>query len=351
MVSSIHLKKQERENNATKDKNNPKKSSDVVAFLKSLASWIVGIVLSIIMYISFSTAYYNYNNEIDLPTDKDNYPYAEPSTKKKLMQHAKKALHIGKSLAKTMTEKGRGKLNDMGLGKHVDTFDRHINTAKKSINNASRLSRQRGGGEDKINYFYRKKDSFMHDWISDILIYSWTSLRENISEVLPTKKENKSLDKLSHFYKILMFVASPFIVKLGSLLFMFIGMIRTFWGAFAVAPNAFALLISIMFTIFPFPILAPIFGLISMVVGFLQAGWFFYFFGLKGFNASKPGTMKETGKKFANVITIILALGLMSASGYLSDGVAQGINIGSLVLIALSIIDIGRRAYKKNSQN
>ena len=338
MVSSIHQKREERNK---KSKNGEKKSSDVVAFLKSLAGWIVGIVLSIVMYISFSTAYFNYNNEVDLPTDKDYYPYAEPSMKKNVMRHAKKALDVGKSLTKSMTTKGRSKLTKIGMGKHLDTMDKHINNIKS-------ITAQRGGGQEKVNYFYRKKNSFMHDWISDILIYSWSSMRENIAEVLPTNKDNKSLDKLSHFNKILMFIASPFIVKLGSLLFMFIGMIRTFWGVFAVAPTTSALLFSMIFTIFPFPILAPLFGLLSMVVGFLQAGWYFYFFGLKGFNASKPGTLKETGKKFANIITILLAFGLISASSYLSDGVAKGINIGSLVLIALSIIDIGRKTYKQN---
>jgi len=348
MVSSIEQKKQERMN--VSKSSTKKKSSDVVGFLKSLANWLVGIVLSIIMYISFSTAYYNYNNEDDLPIDKDNFPYADPSTKKNIAHHAKKALNFGKSLAKSVgksvAEKGRSRLTKMGMGKHVDKLTSHIHSAKQHIDNAKKMAAQRGGSSDKVSYFYRKKNSFMQDWVADILIYSWSSLRDNISEILSTKKQNKSLDKLSHFYKILMFLASPFIVKLGALLVMFIGMMRTFYGVFAVAPTTSALLVSIIFTIFPFPILAPIFGIMAMIVGFLQGGWYLYFMGLKGFNASKDGSMKEVGKEFANVIAILLGFGLMHSSSYLSDGVAQGINIGSMVLIGLSLIDVLRKIYK-----
>lgn len=347
MVSSIDNKKQEKENN----QSTTKKKTDIVAFLKSLANWVVGIVISMILYVSFSTAYYNYNNEEDLPTDKDYYPYAKPSIHKNMKHHLKKAASIGKSVGKSVLssihKKGTHHLTKMGLGKHVDRINRGIDNIKSVAKQASKG--QRGGGDDKVSYFYRKKNSFMHDWVADILIYSWSSLRDNISEALPKKKENKSLDKASHFTKIIMFLLSPFVVKLGALLVGFIGLLRTFWGVFAVAPTTHALLVSIIFTIFPFPILAPIFAIMALVVGFLQGIWYFYFFGIKGFNASKPGTLKETGKKFANVITILLAIALMNASGYLSDGVANGVNIGSIVLIVLSVIDIGRKLYKTES--
>ena len=344
MVSSIDQKKQQRMN--TPKSPDKKKKSDVAGFLKSLASWIVGIVLSIVMYISFSTAYYNYNNEDDLPIDKDNYPYSNPSIRKNVGHHAKKALNFGKSVGKSVVAKGRNRLTNMGMGKHVDKLTSNIHSATQHIDNAKKMMSQRGGSSDKVGYFYRKKDSLMHDWIADILIYSWSSLRDNISEMLPTKKQNKSLDKLSHFYKILMFLSSPIIVILGAIIGMFIGMLRTLWGVFAVAPTTSALFISIMFTIFPFPILAPIFGLVSMIVGLLQGGWYLYFMGLKGFNASTNGSMKEVGKEFANVIAILLGLALMKSSSYLSNGVAQGINIGSAVLIGLSIIDVVRKVYK-----
>jgi len=341
MVSSIDKKRKDKNNQS---EGSSKSSSNIVAFIKSLASWVVGIVLAIVMYVSFSTAYYNYNNEIDLPTDIKNYPYAKPSLKKNITHHAKRmakiGAHLGKKMKDSVVAKGRSKLTKMGMGKHLDTLDKHVDMLKKT-------SLQRGGSKDKANYFYRKKDSFMSDWIADILIYSWSSLRENIAEVLPIKKDNKSLQNASYFTKLFMFLLSPIAIKLGTIFMIFIGTMRTFWGVFAVSPSSLALLITLFFTIFPFPILAPVFGIIAMIVGILQAGWFFYFFGLKGFNASKPGTLKETGKKFANIITILLAVGLMSASGNLSDGVAKGVNIGSIILIFLSIIDMGRKAYKQ----
>ena len=131
---------------------------------------------------------------------------------------------------------------------------------------------------------------------------------------------------------------------------MIIGSIRTFYGVFATSPTISALMVAIMFVIFPFPILAPVFGLIAMIAGILQGGWLVHFFGLRGFIESEQGTFTKTARRFTNVLSIMLAIGLLSAASYLPDGVANGINIASVIMILLAVGNMARNAFGNNSE-
>lgn len=347
MVSAIKQKKEEKSKTPLEKKA---KSSNIIGFLKSLASWIVGIVLAIIIYISSTTAYYNYNNEDDLPTDPNHYPYAEPTMKQKVIHHAKHLKNMGKEAASLMHKKG---LEHLGKTKLGAKLGKHMETAKKHMNTIKQASKQRGGRvSSKVPYFYRKRNNYVSDWIADVLIYSWSSLRQNVSEMLPVKSDNVSLDKLGIFSKSLIFIGAPILVKLAALIIVpLVGLLRTFYGVFGESPTTHALLIAICFVLFPFPILFPVFLIISMIAGILQGGWFAYFFGIKGFMASKPGTFKETARDLTHVITIVLAYGLISsASSYLSPGAANGVTIGSVIMIVLAIGDIIRKMSKSNTK-
>ena len=349
MVSSIQKKQQEKQNQSSSTSD----SSNIMGFLYSLVAWIIIIVFSIVTYNGFTTAYFNFNNETDLPTDIHNLPYALPSTKTKLKHAAKRLARVGKHLGSNLLSKGKSRLAGTKLGSRINKYgekaNTHLTKLKNTANELNKVSMQRGGGctESDIGYFYRKSGNAVSDWISDILIYSWSSLRNDICLMLPTKKENKSLSKLSYGVKALIFIFIPILLILGMKLVGLIGIFRTAWGSFAVLPDIISAMVVFFFTIFPFPIMAPVIGVISLVVGFLQAFWSFYFLGIKGFNASPSGIFKKTAKEFVNIITIILALGMMTSSSHLSSGAAQGVNIAGIILIILSAGHMGHKMYKQ----
>ena len=348
MVSSIQKKQQEKQKKTSIVSSN--KSSSISAFLSSLVSWLIIIIFSIVTYNGFTMAYFNYNNEKDLPTDTHNLPYAVPSTTTKLKHAAKRLARVGKHLGSNLLSKGKSRLAGTKLGSRLNKYgekaNTHLTKLKNTANELNKVSMQRGGGQGDVGYFYRKSGNMVSDWISDILIYSWSSLRDDISVLLPTKKENKSLGKLSYGVKALIFIFMPILLFLGMNLVGLIGIFRTAWGSFAALPNIISAMVVFFFTIFPFPIMAPVIGVISLVVGFLQSLWSIYFLGIKGFNASPSGTFKKTAKEFVNIITIMLALGMMTASTHLSSGAAEGVNIAGIILIVLSAGHIGYKMYK-----
>lgn len=350
MVSSIQKKKQEKQNQSSTTKK--KNSSNITGFLASLLVWMIGIVLSIVMYNGFTTAYYNYNTEKDLPTDIKDIPYAVPSTMSRLKHSANRLARVGKHLGRHAFSAGKERLAGTKLGSKLNTMSgkatSHFNKLQSKTNELNRVSYQRGGANiDNVGYFYRKSGNMVSDWIADIFIYSWSRLRSDISFLLPAKKENKSLSKLSYGIKSAMFVFVPILLILGMKLIGLIGIFRTIWGSFAVAPSIIAAMTVFFFTIFPFPIMAPVIFVISIAVGILQSLWSIYFLGFKGFSASPPGTFKKTAKEFINIITILLALGMISGSVHLSSGAAQGINIAAMILIVTSVSHIGYKMFKK----
>ena len=341
MVSAIQQKKNERAKEASM--TSPQSSSNIPGFLSSLVTWLVGIVISIIMYISFTTAYYTYNTEEHLPTDPKNYPYAQPSMKQNILQHAKHIKETSQSISQMLKSKGMDILYKLGLAKHVEKASSNIERLKNAAT-------QKGGGKNnKVQYFYRKRNNFLSDWIADVLIYSWSTMRENISDLLPSENSGKTLENASYFSKLFMFLGAPLLVKLSAIFIVpFIGMIRTFYGVFSQSPTTSALIMSIVFVLFPFPILAPVFSTLAIVAGILQGAWFFYFFGIKGFMNSQPGTFKQTARNFTHVISIIIAIALINASVHLSSGAGQGVSIAAIIMIVFAFIDIARKMYTKS---
>ena len=338
MVSSIKERKQKR----IEEKTKKEKKTDIKAFLTSIVNTIIGIVLSIVMYVSVTKAYYNFNTTEDLPTDPNNMPYTHPSMKTSMKQKFQEGKQMAKQGASILQQRAKDRLMQTSLGKKSSQLS-------SIVKNLQSESIQRGGTSDKVPYFYRKGKGFVGDWVANVLIYSWSSLRENVSEFLPTVQDKASIEDLGYFGKQIVFFASPILLFFAAILTMIVGSLRTFYGVFATSPTTTALMIAIMFVIFPFPVLAPVFGFIAMIAGILQAGWIVHFFGLRGFIESEQGTFTKTARRFTNALSIILSLGLMSAASYLPDGVANGINIASVIMILLAVGNMARNAFGDNS--
>ena len=148
---------------------------------------------------------------------------------------------------------------------------------------------------------------------------------------------------------LLFFIFGPIAVNLGAFGVLCVGMLKTLWGVFARSDSIIDFTIAFIFTVFPFPILAPIFMALAMGVGVLQSGWFYHLFGLDGFIKSSKGTFASVSKQFGNVILMLFGVGLLSSTGYLKAGVlSKGLDVGGLLLIILSVLDIGRKMYSNS---
>lgn len=338
MVSSIKEKKQKR----VQEKEKTEKKTDIMAFIRSLVNTIIGIVLSIVMYVSVTKAYYNYNTPENLPTNPNNMPYAPPSSKSSMQQKFQQGKQMASQGMSVLQERAKQRMMQTSLGKKANQF----NTIAKNLD---RQTMQRGGAGDKVSYFYRKGNSIVGDWIANILIYSWSSLRGNVREFLPDKQDGASINDLGYFGKQLVFFITPLIMFFGAVLTMIVGSLRTFYGVFATSPTLSALMMAVVLVIFPFPILAPVFGIMAFIVGILQSGWMVHFFGFRGFIESEPGTFTKTARRFTNSLSIMLSLGLMSAASYLPEGVANGINIASVIMILLAVGNMARNAFGNTS--
>lgn len=319
MVSSIEQKKIQKKK-VTSSKH--KSSSNVGAFFTTLVNWIIGIAIAVIMYVSFSTGYFTYGNDEMLPSNPKEYPYAKQSLKSKLQQTKDKGIELGKALGHKVLSKINTKLD-------------------------SKIS-QTGGVKKQLPYFYRKTGKNpLWDGLVDILIYSWSSLRGTFRDVLPDSNPAK-LQTASFLTKLGIFLLAPIAVLFGSKIVMFIGFLRTLWGVYAIALEntstpIFSFLLTFIIIMLTGIISIPTLLIISSIVALLQAGWFFYTFGISGFMNSPKGTFKETAKHFTNIITILLAVGFLSASSHLSDGGALGVKIVAGILALYGVFDLVKK--------
>ena len=326
MVSSIEQKKAVKQ-----EKKSGKTKSNYGAFFGTLLLWILGIVLTVIVYIGFGTAYFKYNTAEYLPSNPNKLPYSDGS----------------------IAGKARNMLKKYGFGKHIDAFEKGVNTLHKFKDNMNSkvLHKQndtiKHKSSNEIGYFYKQGGNYLSDWIAQVLIYSWSSLRENISVLLPEPRE-KTINNEHYSNRVLFFIFSPVVLGIGAIGTMISGMLKTLWGVFARNDSIIDFIISFSLTIFPFPILAPVFFVLAMVVSILQPLWFIYTFAIEGFRNSAKGSFGKVAKEYANVIMLLFASGLVMSTLNLAPGIlSKGLTIGGIVLVIISLMDIGRKMYNK----